>query len=131
MSKEKFIWVQHGGGDFPISQTAVTEFNCVFKPQKIKPLKPITSDELKEPFGIMQRIPKDITMDSGGGGFILEYTDDIEKVRVEWYKTMVSHYNHIVWLKDLLVISPKWHTEIKVIHIEIEQHRVNYPHLWI
>ena len=131
MSKEKFIWVQHGGGSFPVSQVEVTEFNCVFNPQKIKPIKPITAAELKESFGIMKRIPKGITMDSGGGGFIIEYTDDIEKVRVEWYKTIVSHYKHIIWMKDLLNISPKWHTEIKVIYKDIENHKGNYPHLWI
>ncbi len=131
MSKEKFIWVQHGGGDFPVSQTEITEFNCVFKPQKIKPDRPITAEEQKEPFGVMKRIPNGIKMDSGGGGFIIEYTDDIEKVRVEWFKTMVSHYDHIVWMKSLLNISPKWHSEIKIIHKDIEKHRVNYPHLWI
>lgn len=130
--KKKFIWVQHGGGAFPVSQVKITEFNCVFNPQKITPLHPILGSELKEPFGIMKRIPKDITMDSGGdGGFIIEYTSDIEKVRVSWYKTMVSHYNHIMWMQDLLNISPKWHTEIKVIHKDIEAHRVVYPHLWL
>lgn len=131
MIKEKFIWVQKGGGDFPISQNEITEFNCEFRPQKIKPHKPITAKEIKEPFGIMKRIPKGIPIDSGSGGFIVEYTDDIEKVRVEWFKTMVSHYNHLIWIKDLLVISPKWHTEMKLIYGDIERHKGKYPHLWI
>ena len=129
---EKFIWVQSGGGNFPVSQVEVTEFNCVFKPQKIKPLREITDSELKEPFGIMKRIPEGIKMETAGdGGFIIEYTDDIEKVRAVWLKSIVSHYNHIMWMKDLLNISPKWHTGIKVIYSDIEKHKVNYPHLWI
>jgi len=130
--KEKFIWVQHGGGSFPVSQVEVTEFNCVFDPQKIKPTQPITAIEQKEPFGIMKRIPEGVKMNSGGdGGFIIEYTDDIEKVRVEWYKTIVAHYKHIMWMKELLNISPKWHSEIKVIHKDIEKHKIKHPQLWI
>ena len=130
--KEKFIWVQSGGGDFPVSQIEVTEFNCSFNPQKIKPLKSLTDEEVKEPFGIMKRIPDGIKMQTAGdGGFIIEYTDDIEKVRVVWYKLIVSRYKHIIWMKDLLNISPKWHSEMKLMYKDIDRHKTNYPHLWI
>lgn len=133
--KEKYLWVQKGGGDFPMGSDGkgnrlVTEYNCVFKPQKIKllpgaPLNPSSSLEYFKYF------PEGVTMESGGGGFIMEYTDNIEVVRKEWYKLMISHYKHLQWLGQLVVLSPKWEIEMPKILIAANKHKTKYPELWL
>ena len=132
--KQKYLWVQHGGGDFPMGHDEngnnhITEFNCKFKPQKIK----LTGEPVnaKSSFDYFDFIPEDVTMDSGGGGFILEYTDNIEHVRKVWLAHMLSHYKHLQWVGALIELSPDWAVEMPKIVIEAEAHRNEYPELWV
>jgi len=133
--QEKYLWVQKGAGDFPIGKDEdgnqlIIEYNCVFNPQKVKllpgaPLNPLSVLEYFEYF------PEGVTMEYGAGGLIMEYTDNIEIVRKEWYKLMLSHYKHLQWLGELVKLSPEWEIEMSKILIQANKHKIKYPELWI
>lgn len=130
----KYLWVQSGGGDFHIGSDEngnkiVTEFKCEFNPQKISllPGAPEKADYSMEYFDY---VPKGIVLNTSGG-IIIEYTDDIEKVRKKWYEIMISHYKHLQWISDLITLSPDWELEMSKIVIQAEAHRAEYPELWV
>jgi len=129
MSK-KYLWVQKGGGDFHVGRDLITDFDCVFNPQKITLVGDIP-DKVSYSMEYFKYIPKDITVESGNGGFIMEYSDNIEYVRMKWYQMIVSHYNHLIWLRGLITLSPKWEEEMPQILKQSEIHKKEYPELWI
>ena len=128
--QNKFIWVQDGGGEFPIGN-GITEFNCVFNPQKIKHTEPIPESVQSEPLFMFPYIPDEITLIPRHGGHLMMYESNIEKVRVAWFNLIFSHYKHLLWLGDLVELSEDWADGMKRITEESEKHKIKHPHLWV
>jgi len=121
----KYLWVQKGGGDFKIGKD-ITECNLKFNPIKIN----VSIDEdFHSNIELLKYLPAGT--DTGSGNFIIMYVDTIEKVRVKWYKLIISHYNHLLCLGDLINLSSDWSSKIKAIEEEIINHRKGYPELWV
>jgi len=122
----KYLWVQKGAGDFKIGKE-ITECNLEFNPTKIDVM---IDENIESNIQLLKYLPE-TGVDTGTGNFIIMYVDSIEKVRVAWYKLVISHYNHLLWLSDLITLSSDWSTKIKAIEEEIINHRKEYPELWL
>jgi hypothetical protein len=65
--------------------------------------------------------------------FHLDYTDNPEKIRKEWYSGVIFHYKHLKSLEkgQLLKLDKRTTRPMKRIIEEANNHREDFPELWL
>lgn len=65
--------------------------------------------------------------------FIIRYTDNKQILKVEWFKCIISSYNHIKDLESygLLRIDKRTYKKMNRVLEDIEKHNTMFPELWV
>lgn len=132
----KKIWLVGIGKNFDLGNGAKPhKLHNYFEPVSTVPLMGIGEcAEIENSIELFKYMPDNFT-DSikGFKTYHLEYTDNIEKVRKAWFVGTISNYRHLKNLEHfgLLKIDKRTERPMKRIFREAEEHRLEYPELWV
>lgn len=133
LENKKYLYVQESLGDIKLGLKApVRKFDIEFNPQKIELIEePEVPPESN--LGYFKYIPKDVKLREMNGSFVLCYTDNIEKVRAEWFRAIISSWKHYKELESykLVKFGASWHFGMMEKIREAEEHKEKYPELWM
>ena len=135
----KKIWVLGISKDFDLGgNVGLHKFYAKYEPLSTIPTKEIDIDTIDTscsfwmfdymPDGFMERFNE-----KKYSGFHMEYTNNEEKIKKEWYAGILSHYKHLKWLEDgqLLTMDKRTIRPMKRIVKEANEHREKFPELWL
>jgi urocanate hydratase len=135
----KKIWVVGIGKSFEVGINRTPhKLHTKFEPISTQPTKLVDLEKIdtSSSFWLFEYMPDgfmETHTQKRFESFHMEYTDNPEKVKKNWYQGVIAHYKHIKWLEDggLVTIDKRTERPMKRIFEEAEKHRMEYPELWI
>ena len=134
----KKIWIVGIGKSFEIGINASPhKFHNHYDPLSTLPTREVDEKAVKETsLHLFKYIPDGVMEQhsiKGFNTFHMEYTDNEERIKKAWYVGIIAHYKHLKWLEegDLVRLDKRTERPIKRLIEEANQHREDFPELWI